>query len=411
MNQKKCRFCHTSLKNTFLDLGVSPLANSFIASENAHKTEPFYPLHTFVCHNCLLVQLDEFEPPQNIFHDYLYFSSYSSSWLLHAKQYVEMAIERFKLTKDSQVIEIASNDGYLLQYFQKENISSLGIEPAKNVADIAIQKGIPTKIEFFSKNVAKQLTVENFQADLIIVNNVLAHVPNLHDFIAGLKTLLKPNGSITIEFPHLLNLISLKQFDTIYHEHFSYFSLICLQKIFSHYNLQIIDAEELPTHGGSLRLFIQHINIGAKTNKNVSSIIQKEIDYGLDKVDSYLLFAKEVKQLKMNILNFFIEVNSLNKQIVGYGAPAKGNTLLNYCGIGKEFLPYTVDKNPYKQNLFLPGTRIPVKSIEEIKRTKPDYIFILPWNLKEEIMKECSFIREWDGKFFVAIPKVEVIES
>ncbi|AWC43843.1 class I SAM-dependent methyltransferase [Bacillus cytotoxicus] len=411
MNQKKCRFCHTLLKYTFLNLGVSPLANSFITSEHAHKMESFYPLHTFVCHNCLLVQLDEFESPQNIFHDYLYFSSYSSSWLLHAKQYVEMAMGRFKLTKDSQVIEIASNDGYLLQYFQKENIPSLGIEPAKNVANIAIQKGIPTKIEFFSNNVAKQLTDENSQADLIIANNVLAHVPHLHDFIAGLKTLLKPNGSITIELPHLLNLISLKQFDTIYHEHFSYFSLICLQKIFSHHNLQIIDAEELPTHGGSLRLFIQHINRDTKISENVSNIMQKEMDYGLDKLDSYLLFAKEVKQLKMDILKFFIDVHSLNKQIIGYGAPAKGNTLLNYCGIGKEFLPYTVDKNPYKQNLFLPGTRIPVKSIEEIIRTKPDYIFILPWNLKEEIMKECSFIKEWGGKFVVAIPKVEVIES
>ncbi|MBK5452062.1 class I SAM-dependent methyltransferase [Bacillus sp. TH22] len=410
MEQKKCRFCHSLLKDTFIDLGVSPLANSFVAPENSYKMEPFYPLHTFVCNSCLLVQLDEFESPQNIFHDYLYFSSYSSSWLLHAKQYVEMAIKRFNLTKHSKVIEIASNDGYLLQYFQKENINTTGIEPAKNVAEIAIQKGVPTNINFFSNDLAKELISSSPQADLIIANNVLAHVPNLHDFVAGLKTLLKRDGTITIEFPHLLNLISFKQFDTIYHEHFSYFSLISLQKILAHYDLQIVDVEELSTHGGSLRVFINHIHAQSTIHSNVSKAIQKEVDHGLDTLDCYLLFSKQVEQLKIDILKFFIEVKALNKQVISYGAPAKGNTLLNYCGIGKEFLSYTVDKNPYKQNLLLPGTRIPIKSPEEIKRTKPDYILILPWNLKEEIMKECSFIREWGGKFLVMIPEVDVIE-
>lgn len=286
MEQKKCRFCHSLLSNTFLDLGVSPLANSFVSPENAYKMEPFYPLHTFVCHSCLLVQLDEFESPHNIFHDYLYFSSYSSSWLLHAKQYVEMAIKRFYLKKDSKVVEIASNDGYLLQYFQKENIETLGIEPAKNVAEIAIQKGIPTEVNFFSNDLAKKLP----QADLIIANNVLAHVPNLHDFVAGLKTLLKQDGTITIEFPHLLNLISFKQFDTIYHEHFSYFSLISLQKVLSHHHLQIVDVEELATHGGSLRIFVKHHSDESTIHSSVTKLIQKEVDHGLNTLDCYLLF-------------------------------------------------------------------------------------------------------------------------
>ncbi|MGE7883587.1 methyltransferase domain-containing protein [Bacillus sp. NPDC094077] len=409
MSHKKCRFCHSLLTHTFLDLGVSPLANSFVLPKNLDKMEPFYPLHTFVCDTCLLVQLDEFESPQHIFNDYLYFSSYSSSWLLHAKQYVEMAIKRFNLTQNSQVIEIASNDGYLLQYFQKQKIRTLGIEPAKNVAEVSIQKGIPTKSEFFGSDLAKQLLSENYQGDLIIANNVLAHVPDLHDFIAGLKTLLKPDGVITIEFPHVLNLISYKQFDTIYHEHFSYFSLIFLQKILSHHKLQVIDVEELSTHGGSLRLFIKHENKDALIHSNVTKLIQKETRHGLHKLDCYLLFSKQVERLKIDILNFFITAKSLNKQIVGYGAPAKGNTLLNFCGLGKEFLSYTVDKNPHKQGLYLPGTRIPIKDPEEIKQTKPDYILILPWNLKDEIMEECSFIHEWGGKFLVVIPKVEVI--
>ncbi len=411
MSHKKCRFCHSLLTDTFLNLGVSPLANSFVAPENLDKMEPFYPLHTFVCNNCLLVQLDEFESPQNIFHDYLYFSSFSSSWLLHAKQYVDMAIKRFSLTSHSQVIEIASNDGYLLQYFQQENIRTLGVEPARNVAEVAIQKGIPTKISFFNNNLAKQLREENLQADLIVANNVLAHVPNLHDFIAGLKTLLKPDGVITIEFPHILNLISSKQFDTIYHEHFSYFSLLCIQKILLHHNLQVIDVEELSTHGGSLRLFIKHLNKNITISSNVTKLIQKETDHELHKLDCYLLFSKQVEQLKLDILKFFIEAKSSNKQIIGYGAPAKGNTLLNFCGIGKEFLPYTVDKNPHKQGFHLPGTRIPVKSPDKIRQTKPDYLLILPWNLKEEIMEECSFIHEWGGKFLIVIPKVEVIEA
>ncbi|SDY53873.1 class I SAM-dependent methyltransferase [Thermoactinomyces sp. DSM 45892] len=409
MNHKKCRFCQSSLEHTFLDLGVSPLANSFVDSDRLNKMEPFYPLHTFVCKNCLLVQLSEFESPHHIFNEYLYFSSYSSTWLLHAEAYVEMVTKRFHLTETSQVIEIASNDGYLLQYFQKKNIPSLGIEPAKNVAEAALQKGINTISEFFGNELAKELLSENMQADLIVANNVLAHVPNLHDFVAGLKTLLKDDGVITIEFPHLLQLITHKQFDTIYHEHFSYFSLVSVKRILAHYKLQIIDVEELPTHGGSLRLFIKHEHKDLQVSARVRDLIQKEAEQGLDNLTSYLQFAKKIEALKIDTLKFLIQAKQENKQIVGYGAPAKGNTLLNFYGVGKEFLSYTVDANPHKQGLYLPGTRIPIQNPEMLKETKPDYLLILPWNLREEIVQQCSFIREWGGKFLVIIPEVEVI--
>ncbi|SFW98357.1 Methyltransferase domain-containing protein [Thermoactinomyces sp. DSM 45891] len=410
MNHKKCRFCQSNLEHTFLDLGVSPLANSFVNSDGLNKMEPFYPLHTFVCKSCLLVQLSEFESPHHIFNEYLYFSSYSSTWLLHAETYVEMVTKRFHLTDTSQVIEIASNDGYLLQYFQRKNIPCLGIEPAKNVAEAALQKGINTISEFFGNELAKELLSENMQADLIVANNVLAHVPNLHDFVAGLKTLLKDDGVITIEFPHLLQLITHKQFDTIYHEHFSYFSLVSVKRILAHYKLQVFDVEELSTHGGSLRLFIKHEHKDVRVSPRVRDLIQKEVEQGLDKLNSYLQFAKQIEELKIETLKFLIQAKQENKRIVGYGAPAKGNTLLNFYGVGKEFLSYTVDANHHKQGLYLPGTRIPVQNPEILKQTKPDYLLILPWNLKEEIVQQCSFIREWGGKFLVIIPEIEVIE-
>lgn len=409
MSHKKCRFCDSLLTYTFLDLGVLPLANSFITPDNANNMEPFYPLHAYVCDKCFLVQVGQFELPDQIFNHYLYFSSYSSSWLSHVETYTEMAVARFHLNNHSQVIEIASNDGYLLQYFHKRNIPTLGIEPAKNLAKISNEKGIPTRTEFFGERVAKQLVQDGYKGDLIVANNVLAHVPHLHDFIAGLKILLQPNGVITIEFPHILHLILEKQFDTIYHEHFSYFSLLTVQNILSSHQLKIVDVEEIPTHGGSLRVFVKHKDTQDEIHSNVTKVIQKEHQHGLHHLPTYLEFSKKVEQMKINILSFFIKAHAMNKKIVGYGAPAKGNTLLHFCGIGKELLPYTVDQNPHKQGLVLPGSRIPIKEPDEIQRTKPDYVLILPWNLKKEIMDECSYIRNWGGKFVVFVPEVEVI--
>ncbi|MFB0831342.1 methyltransferase domain-containing protein [Brevibacillus laterosporus] len=409
MSDKKCRFCNSLLTHSFLDLGVSPLANSFISPDRVDDMEPFYPLHAYVCDKCFLVQVGQFESPDQIFNHYLYFSSYSSSWLSHAQKYTEMAIARFHLHHHSQVIEIASNDGYLLQYFHKHNIRTLGIEPAKNLAKICNDKGIPTRADFFGERLAKQLVQEGYKGDLIVANNVLAHVPELHDFIAGLKILLQPNGMITIEFPHVLQLILGKQFDTIYHEHFSYFSLLSVQSILSSHELKVVDVEEIPTHGGSLRLFVKHSKDKEPIQPSVANILEKEQEHGLHQLSTYLEFSKKVEQMKIDILSFFIKAHNMKKKIVGYGAPAKGNTLLHFCGIGKEFLPYTVDQNPHKQGLILPGSRIPIKNPDEIKRTQPDFVLILPWNVKAEIMDECSYIRKWGGKFVVFVPEVEVL--
>ncbi|MFC4800017.1 methyltransferase domain-containing protein [Neobacillus sp. GCM10023253] len=410
MSDKTCRFCRSPLKHTFVDLGVSPLANSFIKENQLSKMEPFYPLHTYVCDQCFLVQLEEFESPEHIFKDYAYFSSFSDSWLDHAKNYVNSVIDKFKLGPHSKVIEIASNDGYLLQYFKEKNIPVLGVEPAENVALKAMEKGIPTRTEFFGKVFARQLVVEGLKGDLIIANNVLAHVPDLHDFVGGMKQLMHPLGVITVEFPHILNLICQNQFDTIYHEHFSYFSLLTFQEIFKAHNLEVFDVEEIPTHGGSLRIFAKHEEDRSKViHSNIGKLIEKEKSLSLHRLDTYQKFYDLVKQTKVKILEFFIQAKKSGKTIVGYGAPAKGNTLLNYCGIGKELLPYTVDRNPFKQGLYLPGTHIPVKAPDMISETKPDYVFILPWNLKEEIMDQMSFIREWGGQFVVAIPEIEVL--
>jgi len=372
--------------------------------------EPFYPLEVYVCENCFLVQLKEFESPEKIFGDYAYFSSYSDTWLKHSENYVDKMIDVFGINRQSYVVEIASNDGYLLQYFSKKKIPVLGIEPAKNVAEEAIRKGIPTETIFFGAETAKRLKSEGKSADLLLGNNVLAHVPNLNDFVAGLKILLKPFGVITIEFPHLIRLMEGVQFDTIYHEHFSYFSFTTVKKVFAGHELVLFDVEELPTHGGSLRIYAKHKQDNTKDISScVSELKQLEYDTGYTNIDNYLTFKENVKKIKRDILEFLIQAKKDNKTIAGYGAPAKGNTLLNYCGIKTDFIDYTVDRNPHKQGSYLPGSHIPVESPEKIKETKPDYVFILPWNLKEEIMSQMAVIRNWGGKFVIPIPEIEVL--
>ena len=410
MTQAQCRFCKTHLKYTFVDLGMSPLSNSYLKSEQLNKSESFYPLHTYVCENCLLVQLEEFESPDHIFSDYAYFSSYSDTWLNHAKQYTNLMIEKFGFNQSSQVIEIASNDGYLLQFFQAQNIPVLGIEPAANVAKVAETKGISTLVKFFGIQTAQALVEQDKKADLLLGNNVLAHVPDINDFVAGMKILLKPQGLITMEFPHLLQLIEQNQFDTIYHEHFSYFSLTTVEKIFAHHGLTLFDVEELPTHGGSLRIYGKHDrNQKLAVSDRLLVLKEKERQAGLDKVETYLQFSDRLMATKRKLLNFLIEVKNAGKTIVGYGAPAKGNTLLNYCGIRTDFIDYTCDRSPHKQGLFLPDTHIPIYAPEKIKETKPDYVLILPWNLKDEIKEQLAYIHEWGGKFVVPIPEVEVL--
>ena len=410
MVSHKCRFCNSDLSKIFADLGDSPLANSYL-KESDFDNEKFYPLCTFLCENCFLVQLEELETPENIFSEYAYFSSFSTSWVKHAKDYVDMIIPKLSLDEKSLVIEIASNDGYLLQNFTGKNIPVLGIEPAQNIAKSAIEKNIPTLTKFFDSKLAKDLVNEGKIADLIIGNNVFAHVPCLNNFITGLKILLKPNGVITLEFPHLLQLIQNNQFDTIYHEHFSYFSLFTAKKIFEHHGLKIFDVEELSTHGGSLRLYITHFdNNQINKSTEVDLIIEKEKKFGLTQINTYENFLKNIIQIKINLLNFIEKAKKNSKTLVCYGAPAKGNTLLNYCGLSKTQIDYTVDKNPSKQNLFLPGTHIPIFSPEKIKETKPDFILILPWNLQEEILNELNYVKSWGCQFIISIPEVKVLQ-
>lgn len=411
MTQGKCRFCKTSLQHTFVDLGMSPLSNSYLKLDQLNQAEKFYPLHTYVCEQCLLVQLEEFESPDHIFSDYAYFSSYSDSWLNHAKKYTDLMIDGFSLNKSSLVIEIASNDGYLLQFFQEQKIPVLGIEPAANVARIAESKGIPTLVKFFGVQTAQDLFVLGKSSDLLLGNNVLAHVPDINDFVAGMKIILKPEGVLTMEFPHLWQLINQNQFDTIYHEHFSYLSFTTVEKIFAFHGITLFDVEELSTHGGSLRIYGMHEhNQKFIVNDRVRLIKEKEHQAGLDKVDTYLQFSNQVMSTKRKLLSFLIELKNNGKTIVGYGAPAKGNTLLNYCGIRTDLLDYTCDRSPHKQGLFLPGTHIPIYHPDKVTETKPDYVLILPWNLKDEICSQLSYIREWGGKFIVPIPEVEMLE-
>lgn len=409
-NQSRCRFCGTELKYTFVDLGVSPLSNSYLTAGQLSRMEPFYPLHAYVCHNCFLVQLEEFESPEHIFNDYAYFSSYSESWLRHSREYTEQVIERFHLNRQSQVVEIASNDGYLLQYFVARGVPALGIEPAANVARVAEEKGVPTLTEFFGAPLAERLAREGKSADLLLGNNVLAHVPALNDFVAGLKILLKAQGVITMEFPHLLRLMQENQFDTIYHEHFSYFSFLTVEEVFARHELTLFDVEELKTHGGSLRIYARHTDDKSKPlTGRVHELRERESLAGTRRLETYLGFSQQVEETKRSLLSFLIEAKREGKRVAGYGAPAKGNTLLNYCGVRTDFLDYTVDASPHKQGRFLPGTRIPIHHPDKLKETRPDYVLILPWNLRDEIMAQSSHVREWGARFVLPIPRVEVV--
>jgi 2-polyprenyl-3-methyl-5-hydroxy-6-metoxy-1,4-benzoquinol methylase len=388
---------------------MSPLCESFLTAEQLNQMEPFYPLHVYVCEQCFLVQLEEYVAPEHIFTEYAYFSSYADTWLQHCQRYTELMTERFQLNSQSQVIELASNDGYLLQYFVQKGIPALGIEPARNVAKVALAKGVPTLVEFFDQTLAQRLVTEGKQADLLLGNNVLAQIPDLNNFVAGMKVLLKPQGVITIEFPHLMRLMAGNQFDTIYHEHFSYFSFLTAEKIFAQHGLTLFDVDELPTHGGSIRIYARHAEDATKpVSAAVSAMRQREVAAGFTQLTCYSQFAEQVKATKRNLLNFLIQAKQAGKTIVGYGAPGKGNTLLNYCGIRTDFLDYTVDRNPYKHGRFLPGTHIPIFPPDQLKATQPDYVLILPWNFKDEIMQQVSYIRQWGGQFIVPIPTVTV---
>ena len=406
-----CRFCGQPLEQTFVDLGMSPLCESYLTAEQINQMEPFYPLHVFVCGKCFLVQLHQYVSAEHIFSDYAYFSSYSDSWLAHSKRYTDLMVERFGLDRRSLAVEVASNDGYLLQYFVEKGIPVLGIEPAANVAEVALKKNVPTVVKFFGVQTARELAVEGKQADLMLGNNVLAQVPDLNDFVAGMKILLKPRGVITIEFPHLMRLMAENQFDTIYHEHFSYFSLLTSEKIFSAHGLTIFDVDELTTHGGSLRIYARHAEDASKpVGPRVLELRRRELDAGFDTMKCYASFAEQVKETKRKLLDFLVKAKREGKQIAGYGAPGKGNTLLNYCAIRTDFLDYTVDRSPYKQGKFLPGTHIPIHHPDRLRQTRPDYVLILPWNLKDEIMELNGYVREWGGKFVVPIPEVKVYD-
>jgi len=388
---------------------MSPLCESYLSREQLNQMEPFYPLHVRVCGKCFLAQVEEYVSAENIFSDYAYFSSYSDSWVAHAKRYCEQMITRFGLNERSLAVEVASNDGYLLQHFVAAKIPVLGIEPAANVAAVAVDKAIPTLVKFFGVNTARELVAEGKRADLLLGNNVLAQVPDINDFVAGLKILLAPAGVITIEFPHLMRLMQENQFDTIYHEHFSYFSFITAEKIFAAHGLTLFDVEELKSHGGSLRIFGRHAEDTTKpVTARVEELRAREEAAGYTRLETYESFAEQVKETKRALLDFLIKAKRAGKQIAGYGAPGKGNTLLNYCGIRTDFLDYTVDRSPHKQGKFLPGTHIPIYSPERIRETKPDYLLILPWNLKDEIMKQNEYIREWGGQFVAPIPTVTV---
>ncbi len=405
----RCRFCDAPLHETLVDLGMSPLCESYLGANQLNQMEPFYPLHVQVCGRCFLVQLQEYVSREHIFSDYAYFSSYSDSWLAHAKAYAGLMTDRFHLNANSLVVEVASNDGYLLQYFVAKRIPVLGIEPAANVAPVAVQKGVPTLVEFFGTATARELVAQGKRADLLLGNNVLAQVPDLNDFVAGMKILLGPNGVITIEFPHLMRLMDENQFDTIYHEHFCYFSFLTAEKIFAAHGLTLFDVEELSTHGGSLRIYARHVEDSSKAvTDRLHELRACEESAGFARLDRYHSFAEQVNETKRKLLEFLIEAKRAGKRVAGYGAPGKGNTLLNFCGIRSDFVDYTVDRSPHKQGKFLPGTHIPIYSPERIRETQPDYLLILPWNLKDEIMKQNAYIREWGGQFVVPIPVATV---
>ncbi|PSB53644.1 class I SAM-dependent methyltransferase [Chamaesiphon polymorphus] len=404
-----CRFCGTELRHTLVDLGMSPLCESFVSVDRINQMEAFYPLHVRVCENCFLVQLEAYVSPEHIFREYAYFSSYADSWLAQCKAYTDLVVDRFGLNETSQIIELASNDGYLLQYFIEKNIPVLGVEPATNIAEVAIAKGIPTLNEFFGQECARKLVDQGMQADLIAANNVLAHVPELNDFVAGIKILLAPQGVFTGEIQHLVKLMAGNQFDTIYHEHFCYHTFTTLEKIFAAHGMTLFDVEELPTHGGSLRIYACHAdNLSQPVSDRAIALRESERAAGFMSIERYTNFGERVRETKRKILEFLIAAKRAGKTVVGYGAPGKGNTLLNYCGIRTDFLDYTVDRNPYKHGKFLPGTHIPIYPTSKIQETKPDYVLILPWNFKDEIMTQMSVIREWGGQFVVPIPELTV---
>jgi hypothetical protein len=405
-----CRSCGAILRHTVVDLGVCPLANSYLSSEQLAQSEPRYPLQVFVCDECLLVQLKSVVRPEDIFSEYAYFSSYANSWIEHARAYCEAVTERFGLNGNSHVVEIASNDGYLLQFFLAKGLRVLGIEPAANVAQAAIKKGVPTRVCFFNEDAARDLVAQRALADLIVANNVLAHVPDLKSFVRGLELLLVNRGVVTLEFPHLMRLIQENQFDTIYHEHLSYFSLIALQRVFDGNGLRIFDVEELPTHGGSLRVYACHDNDESKAVQGrVRQVIVAEHEAGLSGLSRYFEFGRQIDETKRKLCECLVRIKQQKKSVAAYGAPAKGNTLLNYCGLGKDLIDYTVDRSPHKQGRFLPGTHIEIYSPERIDETKPDYVLILPWNLKHEIMEQMRHIRQWGGQFIVPIPELEIV--
>ncbi len=405
-----CRFCSAPLEHVFADLGMSPIANDFLTPEQANAMEPFYPLRALVCGECFLVQLEDYSRAEALFaDDYAYFSSYSTSWLQHSELYVADMTERLGLGADSKVVELASNDGYLLQYFVQRGVPVLGIEPAESVAQAAQLKGVPTVQRFFGVETAQDL-VEDAAADLLLGNNVLAHVPDLNDFVGGMKVLLKPDGVITMEFPHLMRLISENQWDTIYHEHFSYLSFGTVQRVFAAHGLRLFDVEELPTHGGSLRIFGCHDDAAHASTPAVEELLGREREYGMEDLQLYVDYGERVRAEKRDILEFLIALKRDGKRIVGYGAPAKGNTLLNYCGIGTDFVDYTCDLNPHKQDHVLPGTHIPIVSPDRLREDRPDIVFILPWNLKDEIIEQLAYVREWGGEFVARSPDIQLFE-
>jgi hypothetical protein len=407
----KCRFCGQGLRHVFIDLGLSPLANSYLSAEDLNQEEPRYPLRVYVCGDCLLVQLEAWETPENIFGDYAYFSSWSDSWLRHAENYVAEMVRRFRIGSVQQVVEVASNDGYLLQYFRERGVPVLGIEPARNVAEAARAKGIPTRSVFFGKETARDLRSEGIVAELLVGNNVLAHVPDLNDFVEGIRIALADYGIVTMEFPHLMRLMEDCQIDTIYHEHYSYFSFLAVEKIFGAHGLAVFDVEELPTHGGSLRIYAQHRDTGwHPETARVAKLRQREVRENFGELKHYLSFGGRAEVIKRQLRECLEAARRSGKRVACYGAPAKGNTLLNYCGIGTELIEYTVDRNPYKQGRYLPGSHIPIHAPEKIMETRPDYILILPWNLKDEILTQMGEARAWGAQFIIPIPKPTVLK-
>ncbi|MDX2257903.1 MAG: class I SAM-dependent methyltransferase [Hyphomicrobiaceae bacterium] len=410
LNGSPCRICGTGLSRTFLDLGNSPLCESFLNESQLDEMEPYYPLKVMVCEDCLLVQLREYVRPEHIFTEYAYFSSYSTTWVEHCKAYCEMIARRLGLDEKSLVVELASNDGYLLQHFLPMGVPVLGVEPAANVAAVAVDKGVDTIVDFFGVRLARELVSLGRRADLIAGNNVLAQVPDINDFVAGIALLLKPAGIVTLEFPHLLRLMDEAQFDTIYHEHFSYFSLTTIDRLAGRHDLAVVDVEELPTHGGSLRVYLAHAGGPHRASPAVAELLAREEARGLTRMAAYEGFADKVEKVKRDLLAFLIDAREKGLKVAGYGAPGKGNTMLNYCGIGPDLIAFTVDRNPYKHGRYTPGRHIPIRPVEAIEAEKPDIVVIMPWNLRREIVRQMAHIADWGGRFVVAIPKLEVID-